>query len=220
MYFILRDIFASKFAKNLAFKWGTLCYFLYKLDRFSTDLDFDLILPLEDEANFFLELTKMLEKYGKIKERTKKRSTYFFLVSYGDQDMNIKIEINTRIWKANTYEIINFFGASILAMEKSTIFANKLVAVTDRAQIANRDIYDVYFFFKNWFPINEAVIIERTGKNVQEYLIFLLKFLKSNLNKASILQGLWEVLDAKQKNFVKSYLLAELEGIIRFKIGS
>jgi protoheme ferro-lyase len=92
--------------------------------------------------------------------------------------------------------------------------------VTDRAQIANRDIYDVYFFFKNWFPINEAVIIERTGKNVQEYLIFLLKFLKSNLNKASILQGLWEVLDAKQKNFVKSYLLAELEGIIRFKIGS
>jgi hypothetical protein len=112
-------------------------------------LDFDLILPLEDEANFFLELTKMLEKYGKIKERTKKRSTYFFLVSYGDQDMNIKIEINTRIWKANTYEIINFFGASILAMEKSTIFANKLVAVTDRAQIANRDIYDVYFFFKN-----------------------------------------------------------------------
>lgn len=97
MYLILRDIFASRYAKNLAFKGGTLCYFLYKLDRFSTDLDFDLVLPIEDENNFFLEFARILGKYGTLKEQVKKRSTYFFLLSYGEEDMNIKIEINTRI---------------------------------------------------------------------------------------------------------------------------
>lgn len=86
--------------------------------------------------------------------------------------------------------MVNFFGTSILAMEKSTIFANKLVAVTDRTQLANRDIYDIYFFFKNSFPINEAVILERTGKNLHEYLVFLLEFLEKNVKKTPLLQGL------------------------------
>lgn len=43
---------------------------------------------------------------------------------------------------------------------KETIFANKLVALTERN--TNRDIYDVYFFFKNMWDINEKIIIERT----------------------------------------------------------
>jgi predicted nucleotidyltransferase component of viral defense system len=80
--------------------------------------------------------------------------------------MNIKIEINTRIWIENQYEIVNFFGLDILAQDRSTIFANKLVALTDRNVVVNRDIYDIYFFFRNIFPINEALILERTGKNM------------------------------------------------------
>lgn len=218
MYFILRDIFASKYAKNIAFKGGTLCYFLYKLDRFSTDLDFDCLLPIDDEEDFFQVFHGILEKYGIIKEQTKKRYTYFFLLSYGMEDMNIKVEINTRIWKENKYEVVNFFGMSMLAQEKSTIFANKLVAATDREKIANRDICDIYFFFRNLFPVNEWVILERTGKNLHEYLVYLLDFLETKMEKKNILQGLGEVLDAKQKSFVKEKLLDELKGIIAFKI--
>jgi predicted nucleotidyltransferase component of viral defense system len=44
---------------------------------------------------------------------------------------------------------------------KSTIFANKLVALTERN--TNRDIYDVFFFIQQNFDINEDVILERTG---------------------------------------------------------
>jgi len=43
MYSILRDIFSSDLGKYLAFKGGTACYFFHGLDRFSTDLDFDLV---------------------------------------------------------------------------------------------------------------------------------------------------------------------------------
>jgi domain of unknown function (DUF1814) len=48
----------------------------------------------------------------------------------------------------------------IKVQNKETIFANKLVALLER--FTNRDIYDVYFFFKNFFDINEKVIFERT----------------------------------------------------------
>ena len=106
----------------------------------------------------------------------------------------------------------------MLAQEKSTIFANKLVAVTNRKQIVNRDLYDIYFFFKNMFPINEGVILERTGKSLKQYLVYLLKFLETNISKKSLLEGLGEVLDNKQKAFVKEKLLDELYGILRFQV--
>ena len=43
LFKILKDIFNSDIWPFLAFKWWTACYFLYWLERFSTDLDFDLI---------------------------------------------------------------------------------------------------------------------------------------------------------------------------------
>jgi predicted nucleotidyltransferase component of viral defense system len=33
-------------------------------------------------------------------------------------------------------------------MTKESIFTNKLFALLNRTSIANRDIYDIYFFFK------------------------------------------------------------------------
>ena len=44
MFMIIKDIFNSNLWKYLAFKWWTACYFLHSLDRFSTDLDFDLLI--------------------------------------------------------------------------------------------------------------------------------------------------------------------------------
>jgi predicted nucleotidyltransferase component of viral defense system len=60
---------------------------------------------------------------------------------------------------------------------KATIFANKLVALLER--MANRDIYDVYFFFQRLWDINEAVIEERTGKISNEVCKLILDKLQS-----------------------------------------
>ncbi len=218
MYHILRDIFSWEYASNLAFKWGTLCYFVHKLDRFSTDLDIDLVRNMKDENLFLIHIESILIKYGKIKEKIKKRYTFFFLLSYGETDMNIKVEINTRIWNENHYEIVNFFGIEMLVQDRSTLFANKLVALTDRSMVVNRDLYDTYFFFRNMFPINEAVIQERTGKNLKEYFIYLLDFIEKHVNRNNPLDGLGEVLDPKQKAFVKEKLYGELVWILQFQI--
>lgn len=211
MYNILKEIFESPFSKKLAFKWWTASYFLYGLDRFSTDLDFDIIWETANWENFDNEIVKILEKYWTLKKWKK------MLLSYWDEDINIKIDISRNIWDSNSYEIVNFFWIDMNIQTKGTIFANKLVALTDRNNIANRDIYDIYFFFKNGFDINEAVIFERTGKDLKEYFSDVLQFLKKLPKNYKILEWLGGVLDEKQKSFVKNKLLSELINLLEMR---
>ena len=216
MFDIVTAIYKLEIAKQLAFKWWTLCYFLYDLDRFSTDLDFDSIQWV-DEEKLFQALESILVKKGKIKESYIKRNTIFFLFSYWDTDMNIKIEISRRSRESNIYEFKNFYGVPILTMWKTSIFSNKIVALTDRKKMVNRDIYDTYFFLKNGFELNTNIILERTGKTKDEYIVYLIDFLKKIPKNYKILDWLGEVLDEKQKHFVKQKLLVELIGLLEFE---
>lgn len=207
MFQIIKDIFSSKIWKYIAFKWWTACYFLYSLDRFSTDLDFDLT---NDKENIDDELYKILKKYWRLKTWNK------IVLSYWESDINIKIDVNRKIWKNNTYEFLNFYWTTIKVQDKSTIFANKLVALIERH--TNRDIYDVYFMFVNFFDINEKVIFERTWKGKKELFIQIKQKLEKIPKKYKILDGLWEILDEKQKKFVKNSLVSELIWILEMKI--
>lgn len=216
MFDILIKFFESPFAKNLAFKWWTACYFLHSLDRFSTDLDFNLIWDF-DENEIFGWIYNILSKLGTIKESYNKQFTIFFLFSYGETEMNIKIEINKRNYQNNSYETVNFFWNDIIIMDKASIFANKLVALTDRKIMVNRDLYDIWFFYKNHFPINEKLIIERTSKTYKEYLEYLLVFIWK-IDSKNLLNWLWEVLNPKQKAFIKEKLIKELISLIEFEL--
>jgi len=53
-------------AMNLGFKGGTACYFLYGLDRFSVDLDFDL-LDVSKRDEVLGKIDSILKKYGIVK---------------------------------------------------------------------------------------------------------------------------------------------------------
>ncbi len=204
MFQILKDIFESNIGKYLAFKWWTACYFLYGLDRFSTDLDFDLV----DDVSIDGELESILWKYGKLKKGTK------LILSYGEGDSNIKIDVSRKIWASNQYEIVNFYGTDIRVQARGSIFSNKLVALTERS--ANRDIYDVWFFFKNIFPIDGAIIEERTWQSVNEFLEVVENKLQKLGKNYNILDGLGEVLTEKQKYFVKEKLIWELLWTLSF----
>ncbi len=217
MYHILRDIFSWEYATNLAFTSSTLCYFIHQLDRFSTDLDIDLVRQVDNETLFLEYIESVLTKYGKIKQKTRKDYSFVFVMNYGENDMNLKLEINTKIWAENQYEIINLYGLEMLAQDRSTIFANKLVTIASSKIIVNRDIYDVYFFFQNKFPINEAVVRERTGKSLREYLQFLLEFLDAHMNRDNLVDGLDELLDTTQKDFAREKLASEILGILQLQ---
>ena len=93
---ILKDIYTDgSLGPLLGFKGGTAAYLFYDLDRFSVDLDFDLLKKIK-EQEVFKKVEDIVKEYGTIKEKTNKRNILFFLLSYSEEAQNIKIEINKR----------------------------------------------------------------------------------------------------------------------------
>ena len=211
---ILKDIYQNiRISSFLGFKGGTASYLFYGLNRYSMDLDFDLLKP-ELKKFVYLEIKKIVRKYAAIKEEHIKRNTIFFLLSYGDKERNIKIEISTRSL-GNHYQVLNYLGISMLVMKKEDMFANKLVALTKRKKLANRDIFDLYYFFSNRWEINEDIIKSRTGKDLNEYLKSCIECV-GKVNNNQILQGLGELVDEKQKIWTKSNLKKEVLFFLNF----
>ena len=208
---ILRDIYANaSIASLLGFKGGTCAYFFYGLPRFSVDLDFDLLIVNErNQKLVFEKIVDILNKYGKVKDQHIKRFTVFALLSYGDDDHNIKVEINIRKLAENIqdhYEIKEYLGISMFVAKKDYLFASKLAALTIRNETAMRDIYDIHYFAKNNWDISAEVIKERIGKTIKEYLADCIVFI-DKLKDSQMLQGLGELVDGeKEKAWIRTNL--------------
>lgn len=205
---ILLDISKNQILKeNLVFKWWTALFLLYNLDRFSTDLDFDLVW--ENNKEIILdEIVKILSKYWDIKDSFIKRNTIFSILSYWDIEHNIKIEIFTR-WVSWKYSLKNFMWIQFKILDIDYITANKFIALTSRTKLANRDIYDIHFILKNNLSVNKKYIEEKTWISFQEYVKNMITFLEKLWDKHNTLDWLWTTLTEKQKSFVKNNLLNE-----------
>lgn len=210
---ILRDIYAdSKIAPLLGFKGGTCAYFFHGLPRFSVDLDFDLIASGEvEQTPVFNAIKKILERYGEIKDGYIKRFTIFFLLSYGDADHNIKVEINIRPHMPNIrdrFELKEYLGISMYVGKASYLFASKLAALALRSETAMRDIYDIWYFAKNNWDIDMEALRIKTNKSPKEHFadcITIIEKVKDN----QILQGLGELFSEKEKIWIKNNLRQE-----------
>lgn len=204
---------AKKLNGKIAFKGGTCAVLFYGLHRFSFDLDFDI---LEEFTRDDIDTLKnILSREGAIKDFYDKFHTVFFLFDYGKDYPNIKIEFNKRIWNNNKYKTIWFMGIRIKIVDEATLITNKLVALSDRKTPVSRDLFDSYYFLNLKFPINEALMKERTGKTKKEYLEFLCSFIRENYNQKNILQGLGQSLDANQKQWAKEHLIDQMIKLIK-----
>ena len=196
----------SILSRNLIFKWWTALLLFYGLDRFSTDLDFDLVNKNLDENDILKRIWKILWKYWEIKDLRIKKYTIFWLLSYGKIDYNIKIEINRR-WLTGWYSTKNLLWIYFNVMNLEDMCANKLLALLWRNKLANRDIYDIFFILDNWFTINQKIIEEKTGESFKNYLKKCINFLEQLWEKYNILDWLWLVINDKKKKFIKEDLL-------------
>lgn len=200
----------------LGFKGGTAAYLFYGLDRYSVDLDID-ILDESKEDYIFEQVEKIVRKYGEVKESQKKRYNLIFLLSYENKEknaQNVKIEINRRQF-GSKYEVRAFNGVSMLVMIKEDMFAHKLVAMHERLGETNRDIFDVWFFSKNNWEINKEIVEKRTGMSYKKFLEVCIKELE-DMDNNNILHGLGELVTEKQKSWIKSRL--KLETIVQLKL--
>jgi len=204
---ILKDIYTdSSLGPLLGFKGGTAAYLFYSLNRFSVDLDFDLLNETK-EQEVFEKVEKIVSEYGTVKEKINKKYTLFILLSYLEEGQNIKIEINKRCF-GSQYEVRNYLGISMLVMRSKDIFAHKLVAMTERRKIANRDIFDNHFFLNSDWEINREIVEQRTKTSFANYLKRCIDFLEDK-SERGILFGMGELINEKQKSWVKSKLKKE-----------
>lgn len=213
---ILSDISSDPFlAINLGFKGGTCVYFLYGLDRFSVDLDFDL-LDIEKEAQVLEKMDLILAKYGEVK----KDGTLRRKLKYTEESVMLKVDISDRMElnSLNTYEVRDVIsGVPLKVLSQADIFAHKLSAIFDRYKnkktnkiITNRDLYDVNFFFDNNWPFNEKIIELRSGKKAIEYLRDLKNLIEKKVDNKKILDGIGALVDDKKRHWVQANLKKEV----------
>lgn len=218
---ILKDIYSNlTVGPILGFKGGTAALLFYELNRFSLDLDFDL-LDTKKEDYVFGQIKKILETYGTLKEEDKKRFNLFFLLSYDEKiegAQNIKVEVNRRDF-GSRYEVKSYLGIPMKVMIREDMFAHKIVAMHERIGTANRDIFDVYFFLQNNWDINREIVEKRTGMSFGKFLRKCIELLEKMDNK-DILSGMGEILDNKQKTWVKAKLKIETIFLLKLKLES
>ena len=216
---ILKDIYSdATIGPILACKGGTAAYLFYGLTRFSVDLDFDL-LDAEKEDYVFERVKNILEKYGILKEVSKKRFNLFYLLSYSEKikgGQNIKLEINRRDFNSK-YEVRAYLGIPMKVMIREDMAAHKIVAMFERFGTTNRDIFDVWFFLQNDWPVNKDIAEKRTGMLFRELLEKCINLLEK-MDNSNILSGTGELLTESQKDWVRAKLRTETIFLLKLKL--
>src|SRR5574340_444940 len=203
-------------AHSLGFKCGTCAAMLGYLDRFSVDLDFDVITetPNEDLRPIFHGL---FDKLG-LEVTLENNKALFFQLRYFNkkgQRSTLKVSASNLLTKINQYKVQYFPEIERLVNSQTieTMFANKLVAVTDRFKqhksIAGRDIYDIHHFFTMGYAYNPDVSKERTGLLVQDYFQELIEFIRKNINQTLINEDLNSLLPIRKFQQIRKVILPE-----------
>lgn len=180
-------------AQKLYFKGGTCAAMLNWLDRFSIDLDFDLL-----DSSLHPVLRKKLHYIFKklnLMINQQNQNALQFVLKYQSTDSfrnTLKLSIFDCHITTNSYQ--PFFLPEInryaICQTRETMVANKLVSLIDRFEkyqtIAGRDIYDIHYFFTQGYSYKKEVIEERRKKPVLAYLEELKEFIQKHITQTII----------------------------------
>jgi len=193
-------------ASVLYFKGGTCAAMLDWLDRFSVDLDFDYAGAKEDIPKIRAAMEKIFSKLGlTIKDQSKNGIQYLLKYENSPEFRNtLKVEAAFPIPVANVYAPQRFTDIDRVfnCQTKETMFANKLIAATDRfkhkGKVAGRDIYDVHHFFMRGYSYSSEVIRDRTGMEPKAFFEELLAFIDKEVTDKVITEDLNPLLALKE----------------------
>lgn len=208
-------------AQTLAVKGGTCAAMLGYLDRFSVDLDFD-VLKNADEVALRKVFHQVFDQLG-FSVTLEFDKVLFFQLRYPSSPGRrnaLKVSASNMGVEANQYKVQYFpeIDRLINSQTIETMFANKLVAATDRyAQhktIAGRDIYDIHHFFVQGYAFNGAIIRERTGLEPKKYFGKLIAFIKKYINQTIVDEDLNSLLPYKKFQQIRKILIPETLSIL------
>ncbi len=195
---LLRTILSdSELTPKIAFKGGTYAALRGILNRFSVDLDFDLI-DKSDKEFVLKKCIQIIDELGlEIKDQSKNHIQFFLKYDAKEGERNtLKLEINDDTSPYNEYEMTNLNEINLLCKGHTldTMFSNKLFDATARfeknGKIAGRDFFDIHQFFYQGLPIKKEIIEERSGVTYKEYFIKLKNFIEKEVNNQLLMQDL------------------------------
>jgi len=209
-------------AASLYFKGGTCAAMLGYLDRFSVDLDFDLA-PDRGQAIVEERLRLIFARLNlTIKDKSQHVPQFFlkYPAPPGERS-TLKLDILPNETRANKYAQAYLVDIDRYAIcqTRATLFANKLVAPLDRFErngaVAGRDIYDIHHFFLQGYEFDPAVIEERRGTSVSDYLQTLLSFMDQQVTQTVINQDLNVLMEPEKFQQIRKTLKTEVMMFIR-----
>lgn len=203
-------------SQSVSFKGGTCAAMLGYLDRFSLDLDFDL----KEKADKKVLGKSLGIMFGgldyEIKEKSK--NELFYVLKYNSPKgyrNTVKIGITPAQTKSNRYGIYYLKEIDRWANCQTieTMFAHKLVALTDRYKkykmIAGRDLYDIHHFFLSGYGYSGNIIEERTGKKLSEYFRKLKSFIDRKVTDTVVSEDLNYLLPPEKFQKIRKNLKKE-----------
>ncbi len=203
-------------SQHVCFKGGTCAEMSGFLDRFSVDLDFDLIDSI-DEKLFRSRVSKIATKLGLIDDNKNTISLFFNFKykSVANQRNKIKFSFFQNLVISNDYEarFLPEINRTVMCQTIETMFANKLVTVIDRynrhKEVEGRDIYDIHYFFSQGYKYKEEIIKERTGLEVSVYFKKLIDFINIKVTQKMIDEDLNMLLPLEKFNKIRKILKQE-----------
>ncbi len=218
MYRLLTAILQDTvLAKSLVFKGGTCASLRGWLDRFSVDLDFDLIHK-DKQADFRERLHRHFKSLNfEVKDESKRHLQFFLKYDAPAWSRNtLKLEINDEVSPYNQSEIAILDELNLVALTQtqSTMVACKMVAALSRYKqhhtIAGRDFYDLHYFLSHGYVINKDIIEERTGLSLAAYCAELRGFITSKVTDVVLYEDLNPLIESSRLKKSVKHLTTEL----------
>lgn len=218
---ITEDVFLSQ---SLAFKGGTCAALRGLLNRFSVDLDFDLLAPEKEIPKVRNRLEKIFSLNGlEIKDKSQKAPQYFlkYPVKTATNRNTLKIDVSFPAIPTNDYEDIHLteIDRIVKCQTVPTMVANKLIALISRYEktkkIAGRDVYDVYHFLMNGYEYKKEIIESVRGESIAAFFTKLIDLVETKINTTVINQDLNFLLPDKEFQKIRKILKQQTLVLLR-----
>lgn len=205
-------------SSRLGFKGGTCAAMRGFLNRFSVDLDFDLLIKEDEMESVRGALEKCFKDLGlKIKDKSAKVPQYFLGYNASDSGgrNTIKVDALFPIPKKNKYETVNLpeIDRTVKCQTIETIVSNKLITLIARyertGKIAGRDIFDIHHFLSNGYPYSEEIIFEQRKESLPKFFKRLIDFVDKKITNTIIDQDLNHLLPDTEFQFIRKILKQE-----------
>jgi len=195
---VLDRLKRARVLEPLVFGGGTMLRLCHELSRYSVDLDFWFIKPIQEE-NYFLDVQKMLGKSYEITDSQAKYHTLVFEIRTPSYPRRLKIEIRRGEKDCDFQEKIAFsrFSTRQVMVRAHTLeqtMKNKIEAFLDRSEI--RDCFDIEFLLRRGvdLPQMDAASLRRfkDGLNrfkARDFKVTLGSILEPDMRSTYVSQG-------------------------------